>query len=312
MNIKLVAFIPLSFFIASCQTIGLDRYFDNEKRVIDHNSKYKQLRWECNNGEITSCNELGQLIYSNTNNHEKYVDRQKKIEYPHTARPYLEKACKVGVQNDDANLATSCAFLAEVDLQLNSNYDDYIRYYDQSCNVGIGTSCHQLGWIYEKGPEIDSSLKKDLQRAGEYYDRACLITGDYADYDKNLACSKRAIMSLKGDYSRKLFGQEYIDALSSSCSKDEGQSCYAMGEIYEKGIFSDELKIYENINKAYDYYSKGCATQNEKSCKSAIRIINMYKNGSEERNIHKNVNRAYEMTKDLCRENKQLDVCKDI
>lgn len=312
MNKTILTLIPLSIFLSSCSMLGLDYLDDNERLVIDNNLAFKPMKWKCENGDIKLCQVLGQKIAEQNPYNLKNEYGREKIQYPHTARPYLEKSCKAGLQTNDPELAKSCSFLAEIDLQLTGNIDNYISLYQQACDIGAENACRLLGKVYEEGPEFYPNLKKDLEKSGEYYDRSCEIKSEYSDPGKKIGCSKRAILSLQGNYSKKFSGNEYVNALETSCLGGESKHCYDLGMIYEKGINSESFNIRPSLNKAYINYFRGCSVDHKASCDSVLRIIDMFKTGSDEFGIKQDVNHAYELTKELCGVNKNIKSCKDL
>lgn len=314
MNIKILAFIPIAGCIASCQTLGLSKYLENEKGIIN-NYHFKDYKWQCDNGDLVACALLGQKLteihYGTKTKYGKDT-----FQYPYTAKKYLEKTCNIGYQTNDANLATSCGFLADVELQLTEDLNEYKRRYHQGCDAGVGASCRILGRIYELGPDFDSSLSADYQKAGELYDRCCQIRGNFEDDLRDIACSKASFLSLQGKYSKKYSSVEYSEGLERACALEDAKSCYEAGLIYEKGIQTHNFKLDPSIDKAYDYFSYGCSLKLLDSCKAALRIADLYKTGSVEYNVDKDIQKAYKKVKNVCIQDTTMEhllkECKDL
>ncbi|MGI0440331.1 tetratricopeptide repeat protein [Helicobacter himalayensis] len=142
----------------------------------------------CDNGDVSSCYELG-ILYSNGENI--------KQDY-HKSVSYYESACNAGYLPACNNLGV----LFFQGLGVRQDYQRSLELYDMSCQRGNADACNNLGVMFENGYGIE---KKDPVQAGLYYTDACIGKSPKGCY--NLAV---LAMEGKGVKKDKSMGKEYF------------------------------------------------------------------------------------------------------
>jgi TPR repeat protein len=141
----------LFFLFVPNSDIDITKVYGN----IDYIKKFKNAQKACNNGNMKSCNNLGDLY---TDEHILKQDYTK-------AKKYYQEAC-------DGGYMAGCYYLGML-YERERDVEQYplksIEYLEKACSDISVIGCHYLGMMYDGGWGVE----KDPLKAKEYYEKAC-------------------------------------------------------------------------------------------------------------------------------------------
>ena len=132
--------------------------------------------------------------------------------------------------------------------------------YDQACSGGLGSSCKQLGGMYEHG----EGVALNYSRAVSLYSKGC-IEGDKS------SCDALIPMYVKGQVTSQ-DASRADDAFSSACDAGNAHGCASLGFMYERAA-----GVARDYPRAAALYSKGCDGGDARGC---LNLGVMYATGS--------------------------------
>lgn len=149
-----------------------------------------------------------------------------------------------------------------------------VQNWERSCRQGDPAKCYLLSM---KNDGESTSLKKfacdkkvekacfDLYsdavrdnnggRAALFAEKSCYLGNKHS-------CALAAQILIDGELNADKDLKKSITLLADSCEAKSGESCWMLGQMYQKGI----ANIKMSMPKAIDFYKKGCDFGYEKSC----------------------------------------------
>ena len=122
------------------------------------------------------------------------------------------------------------------------DYKKAAELYSKACNLGKGAGYSNLGFLYDNG----SGAAQDGKKAADFYPKAC-NTGDEA------GCSNLGYAYANGRGAK----QDYAKA----CDMSNGGGCYNLGNLYAQG-----RGVKEDANAAEKYLKKAYEMKPELAC----------------------------------------------
>jgi TPR repeat protein len=168
------------------------------------------------------------------------------------------------------------------------NYTHAASLYSKACDMGYGTGCHVLAWMYE-----GHGLAKDAARAATLYSREADLLSKtcYAgDVSVCLDLAEKYEMgwNVARDYERAatLYGK--------ACS-EKAEACTKLGEVYSIG-----QGVVEDQSWANFYYAKACNAGDDGGCTS-LALQYYYGVGTD-----RNMRRAVQLWNKACKMGDEL------
>lgn len=188
----------------------------------------------------------------------------------------LDFARESALQNEcDHNNPTACLQLGamyHVGDGVKQSFSKAKELYAQTCSLGMGSGCANLGYLYENG-----QIGRNYAKAAEFYEKGCVL-GD-AD-----SCASLAILYENGNgVSEDL--QQAVNYHDRACSAGLASSCAHLALLYEQA---------ENYEYAAIYHQNGCDAGDAKECSL---IARMYYYGQ---GVSQNEEKARELFKKSC------------
>ncbi|MDR1007842.1 MAG: sel1 repeat family protein [Campylobacteraceae bacterium] len=256
---------------------------------------------ECNNGNMTSCYDLGFAYHNGINEVKK--DTLKALKY-------IQKAC-------DNKYVQSCKYLGDIA----DNLNDSIKYYDLACNYKLPDSCYAIGLLYM------NETMKNLSKSFSYFKDLC--AKDYKD-----SCYHVALIHAQHDAPVDI--RNYKKALSmfdELCNKNDYAACYRAGWAYYDNANNYDMEGVVDVADPMSYFTKsceggyiyGCYTidmhkqelkqleENQKLCDNGSaehcnKAAYTYRRG---RTIQKNLTKAIQYYSKACDEYDDIKACKE-
>lgn len=132
--------------------------------------------------------------------------------------------------------------------------------YTRACDGRVGSACHQLGWIHERGK---LGITRDFAKAAALYEKACTLR-------LGGACAQLGILFETARGVTK--DLQRANALyEQGCKLGSGGSCRFLGMNHRAG-----LGLPKDLAEAFKAYKRGCEAGDSDSCEV---VAGMYKRG---------------------------------
>jgi hypothetical protein len=188
----------------------------------------------------------------------------------------LDFARESELQNEcDHNNPTACLQLGamyHIGDGVQQSFSKAKELYTQTCSMGMGSGCSNVGYMYESG-----QIGQNYAKAAELYEKGCVL-GDAG------GCASLAVLYENGTgVSEDL--QQAVNYYDRACSAGLASSCAHLALLYEQG---------GNYVYAATYHQNGCDAGDAKECSAIARMY--YEGGS----VSQDAQKAQELFKKAC------------
>ena len=150
---------------------------------------------------------------------------------------------------------------------------EHFKEYRKLCKQNDSDACYKLGVMYMQGIGTQQSFfnaKKAFKIACENGNNnsACLELGKIEAVGIG---EQRDDYQIKHQKKKIVLSASEFNTTKDMCDKSNGEKCYNLGDMYEKGI-----GVEKNIPKAIEAYRKGCETRHKYTLDACSALGKLY------------------------------------
>jgi ABC-type transport system substrate-binding protein len=139
-------------------------------------------------------------------------------------------------------------------------------FFKRSCDHGFAAGCREFAQVYEEG----FGVRQDDERAAELYNQAC----DMGDREACLEVDRDPPHNKEEMWLEDLgiTNEQYLGLYSTACDNGFKHACTRGGHIVQSGSIGGRY-IARNIDRAAEFYERGCAQGAPLSCWAQARVV---------------------------------------
>lgn len=139
-------------------------------------------------------------------------------------------------------------------------------FFKRSCDQGFAVGCREFAKVYEEG----FGVPRNDERAAELYDQAC----DMGDREACLEVDRDPPHNEEEMWLEYLgiTNEQYLGLYSTACDNGFKHACTRGGHLVQSGGISGRY-IARNIDRAAEFYERGCALGAPLSCWAHARVV---------------------------------------
>ena len=157
-------------------------------------------------------------------------------------------------------------------------YDNFM----ETCSVGIGTACLNVGIMYSTGIHVE----QNEATAGQYYLKACNGTGPDGNVvqQEDIGCHNVAVGYYQGSYGFEMNEDVSAQYFLQACDLGNSDSCYSIGSILRETLLADVLPDEEQgpvLETMLTFFDKSCRLGNADACHQMVLDLGFFADSVE-------------------------------